>query len=640
MGSGASSGKAAAPADGKAEEKPRDVPAVIFQGFQEGVLDDTAYDKGLMTKVKVLLELVPSLGPERLQVIEIRDEGSKPSLLEPLLSAEEFTKSVRVVSNGEAAAQSCGGRAMVFGGNLEKMLYTVHALKQEGRAQEVGVCSQMCKSSTRSGALPRTSLISHMEEVLGAKVLCSISTATSWLLPDGPTLPEEAASTAHAQGIQLKVESKDDTKLTPVQEELIRLVLETNVASAHLKKLGKGWSHALKFFCTPTVEVKGVMATGAMCFIKMGPENEVHEELDITKRMMQLIGNFCPQIMGYAEAEDQACIVTTIANMGSGPPQGLADLWERMLAAAGTEECDKLVSSLEKAISFVFGTLMQPLYSGSKVAEPFSFAEEIGLTYDVSEKDPKSLPEHQVSSWWVLRMSWTRWGGDGKLQSSLLKRAAALVGEEAAAGAELTLCGVTLPNVCQKLLKDTARLTKLRDLKKPYPVCMVHGDLHGDNIMVDSKDNSFVIDFGKTGLGNALEDFAWLETYLLMAYPNYSDAEFEQMLTLVQPLADNLLPKALAKGLPLPDPDLPTVKAIRGVMRGMRDTLSKQIALMRADDEDVTYNLVATLLLLRNALMQFVFPHNDGAPLRAKLGLALACGYAEVVEKILDAVPA
>jgi len=86
----------------------------------------------------------------------------------------------------------------------------------------------------------------------------------------------------------------------------------------------------------------------------------------------------------------------------------------------------------------------------------------------------------------VLRKAWYKWGGDGGLQTSLQKKAAALVGEEAVSAATLTLGGVTLPNVLQRLLKDTALLQRLRDIQVAYPVCMVHGDLHGDNVMVGS----------------------------------------------------------------------------------------------------------------------------------------------------------
>jgi len=622
----------------KAHATSVNVPTFIFQGYQQGQVNDkNPHDRALLEKLGRLFPWAAALGTSKLQVIEIRDAFT-PSLLEPLLSPEVYMH-VRIVSSAEAAAQCISGcRVLVAGGNLSQLMYTMHELLKVGRASEVGLVPHLCSSPDSAGALPRAAVVSHMEEVHRAKICYSVGKGIEWLLPDGPLFPKVALGSG-TLSIQLSVLSKDDTQLTHAQEELVRLVLDTNVISATLKKLGKGWSPTLKFFCTPTVEVEGVTAEGAMTFIKMGPEDGVAEELEITRTMMQLLGNFCPQVLGYADVEDEACMVTSIANLGTGPPRGLADLWANMLSAAGTQESNVLVTHIEAAIGFVFGNLLQPLYTGgASAAEPFSVADELGLSFDVSGVDPKDLPQHRFSSWWVLRNSWTRWGGDGKLQSSLQSKAAALVGEAEAAAETITLGNVTLPNVLQRLLKNVALLQKLRDIKLAYPVCMVHGDLHGDNVMVDPKDNAFVIDFGKTGLGNALEDFTWLETYLLMAYPEYDEEDFVQMMSLVQTLADDLLPATLApSSTSTPTPAAPRVAAIWGVMRGMRLTLSSQIARMRTGADDDTFNLVAALLLLRNALMQFVFPHNDKAPLRGKLGLALACGYAASIEKIVAA---
>ena len=43
---------------------------------------------------------------------------------------------------------------------------------------------------------------------------------------------------------------------------------------------------------------------------------------------------------------------------------------------------------------------------------------------------------------------------------------------------------------------------------------MTHGDLHGDNLLVD-KEHAWAIDFEHTGSGHILRDFAELEVDIL-----------------------------------------------------------------------------------------------------------------------------
>jgi CheY-like chemotaxis protein len=48
---------------------------------------------------------------------------------------------------------------------------------------------------------------------------------------------------------------------------------------------------------------------------------------------------------------------------------------------------------------------------------------------------------------------------------------------------------------------------------------VTHGDLHGDNILVDSNNNIWVVDFERTGAGHILQDFIELESDLINRLP-------------------------------------------------------------------------------------------------------------------------
>lgn len=52
---------------------------------------------------------------------------------------------------------------------------------------------------------------------------------------------------------------------------------------------------------------------------------------------------------------------------------------------------------------------------------------------------------------------------------------------------------------------------------------VTHGDLHGDNLLIDSRKNAWVIDFERTGEGHALQDFIELEADILNRLDAFSD---------------------------------------------------------------------------------------------------------------------
>lgn len=51
-------------------------------------------------------------------------------------------------------------------------------------------------------------------------------------------------------------------------------------------------------------------------------------------------------------------------------------------------------------------------------------------------------------------------------------------------------------------------------LKATVPCCVTHGDMNGNNVLVDQDGNTWLIDFGRTGWGPVLRDFAELEAVI------------------------------------------------------------------------------------------------------------------------------
>jgi hypothetical protein len=70
---------------------------------------------------------------------------------------------------------------------------------------------------------------------------------------------------------------------------------------------------------------------------------------------------------------------------------------------------------------------------------------------------------------------------------------------------------------------------------KDIPVtalAVTHGDLHGDNLLVDGDQNLWVIDFERSGYGPILQDFTELESDILTRLAGLHDFDFEPLFRL------------------------------------------------------------------------------------------------------------
>jgi CheY-like chemotaxis protein len=68
--------------------------------------------------------------------------------------------------------------------------------------------------------------------------------------------------------------------------------------------------------------------------------------------------------------------------------------------------------------------------------------------------------------------------------------------------------GWLISNVADNKIDDVSRIEKAC-------IAVTHGDLHGDNLLVDENHNAWVIDFERCGEGHILQDFIELETDII-----------------------------------------------------------------------------------------------------------------------------
>lgn len=603
----------------------------------------------LEIRLKSMLSWAIRLVPEHLTIVELRAPDADSAL--PLLLSDSALREKLFAVSSIPRRQSSSEigvtpRAMVCGGVLEELLYPCHELKEEGFVTDLALCPALCGSSGRSGELPKADLVSHFEEVLGVTILSRLKSAVQWLVPSS-NLSDHDFGDAGALNITMEGADSDEP-LTADQENLLSLVFRENVSGATLRKIGKDWSSALKFFCVPLVAEKNTRMHGAMTLLKIGPENEVEHEMNLTNHMSQLLGSFTPKVLGYAELGDTAAMQLSLPDLGGTGPDTFTNLFEQ---SAGNPLNAQLLHRLELAVDFVFGTLCPRLHwTRTSEVSDICVADEIGLCKDIGGSRGVEPGLHMRSAW-ALEKVWKRAPGDGNLNSSVRAHFLHTFGETSHKDEHLCFLEgnpLRLPNLCSYLLDDEDKLQLLRETSIcRHNQCFVHGDLHGDNIMIDAMDNRFMIDFRRTGLGHSLEDVTWLESFVLLSYTQLNtDSELSQVLDFVPALAPGVglsasdwseaLMERNARTLPTEGGLLTTWAVVKRLRQHLCDTIRQVVAGTTGGDalENLQKaELVAVLLFLRNCLFFLAAKENKNHKRKRVFCAALACAYATLANR-------
>lgn len=125
------------------------------------------------------------------------------------------------------------------------------------------------------------------------------------------------------------------------------------------------------------------------------------------------------------------------------------------------------------------------------------------------------------------------------------------------------------------------------------PVCLCHGDLHGRNILVDSEDRFWLIDFARVGESHALRDFAELETDI--KFNLLREIDLGELLPFERRL---LAPARFGEPLPAAAPARPQLRKAYEVLGALRRLAAEQLAL----DGDVREYYQALLFHTLNVL--------------------------------------
>eukprot|EP01027_Heterolobosea_sp_BB2_P014941 GEZU01021421.1.p1 GENE.GEZU01021421.1~~GEZU01021421.1.p1 ORF type:complete len:403 (-),score=94.20 GEZU01021421.1:196-1404(-) len=179
--------------------------------------------------------------------------------------------------------------------------------------------------------------------------------------------------------------------------------------------------------------------------------------------------------------------------------------------------------------------------------------------------------------------------------------------------------GFTARNVADFLEYDLPRIQ--RNPGEQHYVCYVHGDLHGGNVLIDSSDNIWLIDFFFAGRGHILKDIIKLENDLLYQFTSIDNEEqLAEALRITRALLDVT---DLQEDLPLhKQMGLQTPRFVHAwnAIRTLRQITGRMVQHDRHPRQ-------VSIVLLRYALHMLCFDHVT--TLQKQWALAAACGFAE-----------
>src|SRR4029077_7680809 len=207
----------------------------------------------------------------------------------------------------------------------------------------------------------------------------------------------------------------------------------------------------------------------APAVVKLGPNRSIAQERVAFERVEEVLGNNAPRVRGFVDFGDRAGLKYSYAAMGQGGVRTLQSMF-----AAGHPP-----PQLASIVEIAFDEILGPLYAAARYERLPLFSE-----YQVSADKAPRVPAAVAAL--VPDATRTMLGFPG---------------------------GLELPNVSDFYDEFLAR-TPLPTQDYHY-VSYVHGDLNAANILVDSHDHVWVIDFFHGGPAHVLKELANFENHLL-----------------------------------------------------------------------------------------------------------------------------
>lgn len=340
-----------------------------------------------------------------------------------------------------------------------KVTFLLYDLKTRLGIEHLATSSALTASASRT---QHFNALDQLRKILGVEVFDSVGGFTEWLVPHGAraALPTSRASFAPA----LRV-AGEGAPLADADREILGFLYRDS-ARVDLEPLSGGFSGA-RVFRVASRDPMGHEQAPSVA--KLGPRALIAKERTAFERVESILGNNAPSVRGFVDLGERAGLKYAFASMG-GKVRTFKSLFE---SGAEPERVDAVLETV--------------------------FGEVLGRLYGAAQYERLPLLEH--------------YGFDARFAAGVRERVAAVAGIEAAASERLEIGGRAYTNVADFYGRFLGGLAS--EPGEYHFVSFVHGDLNGANILLDGRDNVWVIDYFHTARGHVLKDLAKLENDLL-----------------------------------------------------------------------------------------------------------------------------
>ena len=407
-----------------------------------------------------------------------------------------------------------------------KVTFLAYELATRYPEFRVAVCSALTAGSSRARHFLA---LDQMERMLGVEIFSSVGEFVEFLGGRARDLPKAGFTEKHP-----RLDWEETVSLEEPDAKLLRYVFR-DCRSVAIRPLSGGFSGSAVLMAG-SVDLYGHDQSPHV--VKIGPQKLIGRERTAFERIEPVLGNVAPRIADFADLDGRGILKYRYASMGGGDS---TTFQKRYMSGLPPERIRDILHTV--------------------------FSEQLGRLYAAAVRENFDLLDYyRFSPEWA---------------PSVRRKVKDLLGP-AADEPVLSFPGWReTPNVC---LFYEERLPKLppRPARGHY-FTYVHGDLNGANIVLDGRNNVWLIDFFHTHRGHVLCDLIKLENDLLYIFtPLTGETDCNEALRLT-----DYLMAVTDLSAPLPDPrslNL-TSPAIRRAYETVRFLRSFYPALVREDTD-------------------------------------------------------
>ncbi len=346
-----------------------------------------------------------------------------------------------------------------------KVSFILYELKTRFGIDQLATCSALTASDSKD---QHFNALAQLKKILNVAIFDSVAEFATWFKDDAFLQP------MYYQNASIEVVSS--VPLSEAEESIFRW-LYRNSSKIEVSPISGGFSGA-KVFQIKSIDDRGSLQAPSV--VKIGNNHLIGQERNAFLRISDLLGNNAPRINGFIDFGKEAGIKYSFASMGNGRVKTFQELYEN------GENLERVKELLNETLYFGLAPLYENAhYERMPLFEYYEFTQEnremvIGSVNTMLKNI--DTPEMELLTKFHLR---------------------------------------EIKEFYQKFL--SAPFIPRTDY---HYVSYLHGDLNGANILIDRRNNPWIIDFCRSEKGHVMKDLLKLENdilYIMTPINNLND---------------------------------------------------------------------------------------------------------------------